>query len=273
MTHPLADKPPASVPRMGELDGKVAIVTGAGSGIGRASAERFAASGAHVIAIDLGDDGARATADDVGGTPLAGDVSDPDLWRAARAIVDELGGLDVVHLNAGVYGHTGPIDELPDDVYQRVMAANVDGVVLGTRAAVAAMRGNGGAIVATASLAGLVPFPPNPVYTATKHAVVGFVRAMAPTLINDSITINAVCPGIVDTPMTAGAAGGLDRGSLGIELIAPSTIADKVHMLATDGGTGRCLAVWVGVEPVEWSFAGPEQLRPPPGMASPPAGG
>ncbi len=168
--------------------------------------------------------------------------------------------MDVVHLNAGVYGHTGPIDELPDDVYERVVAANIGGVVLGTRTAVAAMRGRGGSIVATASMAGLVPFPPNPLYTATKHAVAGFVRAMAPTLAADSITINAVCPGIVDTPMTVGATGGLDPTELGISLIPPAKIASIVFDLATGGATGRCMAVWSGSEPVEWQFAGPEQL-------------
>jgi NAD(P)-dependent dehydrogenase (short-subunit alcohol dehydrogenase family) len=245
---------------MGPLAGKIVVVTGAGSGIGRASAERFAQEGAHVVALDLGEDSAQATAHDVGGTALSGDVASPDTWRAVKAKVDELGGLDAIHLNAGVYGHTGPIEDLPDDVYERVVAANIGGVILGTRAAVAAMRDRGGAIVATASMAGLVPFPPNPLYTATKHAVTGFVRAMAPTLAADRITMNAVCPGIVDTPMTTGAMGDLDLSQFGIALIEPSTIADAVLALATDGGTGRCLAVWSGSNPVEWQFAGPEQL-------------
>jgi NAD(P)-dependent dehydrogenase (short-subunit alcohol dehydrogenase family) len=242
-----------AVPAGTELTGKVAVVTGAGSGIGRASAERFAAAGARVVAVDLGADSAAATAHEVEGIAVAGDVSDPDLWLAVRSAADDLGGMDVIHLNAGVYGHTGPIDELPDDVYERVVAANIGGVVLGTRAAVATMRGRGGSIVATASLAGLVPFPPNPVYTATKHAVTGFVRAMAPTLEPDRITINAVCPGVVDTPMTVGAAGGLD----------PSAIADVVFDLATGGRTGHCMAVWSQGEPVAWSFSGPDQLVSP----------
>lgn len=248
---------------MGALEDKIAVVTGAGSGIGRASAERLAAEGAHVVAVDLGGDSALATAHDVDGSAVAGDVSDPDVWRAVEATTDELGGLDVIHLNAGVYGHAGPLAELPDDVYERVVAANVGGVVLGTRAAVRAMRGRGGAVVATASMAGLVPFPPNPLYTATKHAVAGFVRAMAPTLNGDGITINAVCPGIVDTPMTVGATGGLDPNEIGLALIPPSTIAEVVFGLATGDDTGRCLAVLPDREPVDWSFAGPEQLAPP----------
>jgi NAD(P)-dependent dehydrogenase (short-subunit alcohol dehydrogenase family) len=248
---------------VGQLEGKVAVVTGAGSGIGRASAERLAAEGAHVVAVDIGDDSARATAQEVGGTAVVGDVGDSELWRAVRATADELGGMDVVHLNAGLYGHVGPIDELPDDVYEHVVGANIGGVILGTRAAVGAMRGRGGAIVATASLAGVVPFPPNPLYTATKHAVTGFVRAMAPTLLGDGITINAVCPGVVDTPMTVGAAGDLDPAALGITLIPPATIAGMVFDLAASGTTGRCLAIWSGGDPVEWTFAGPEQLLSP----------
>ena len=106
---------------MGALDGKVAVVTGAGSGIGRASAQRMAAEGAHVVAVDLGEDSAQATADELGGTAVAGDVSHPELWDAVRAAADEQGGMDVVHLNAGVYGYTGPIDEMPDGFPAQVL--------------------------------------------------------------------------------------------------------------------------------------------------------
>lgn len=246
---------------MHQLDGKVAVVTGAASGIGLATAELFAEHGARVVAVDLDADRAQATAEELGGTAVAGDVSAPDTWRAVIAAADGLGGLDVAHLNAGLYGHNGPIEELPDDVYENVVAANIGGVILGVRAAVPAMRRRGGgAIVATASMAGLLPFPPNPLYTATKHAVAGFVRAMAPTLATDSITVNAVCPGIVDTPMTAEAAGGLDPASLGIALIPPSAIAALVLELATGTDTGRCMAIWSESNCVEWRFAGPDQL-------------
>src|SRR4029079_7728618 len=97
----------------------------------------------------------------------------------AVAAADRLGGLDVAYLNAGRYGYSGPIDELPLDLYRQTLGANVDGVVLGVRASVPAMRAKGGgAIVATASVAGLVAFPPNPLYTLTKQAVTGFVQAL-----------------------------------------------------------------------------------------------
>ena len=92
-------------------------------------------------------------------------------------------GLRAVHLNAGVYGHMGPIEDLPVDVYRRTVDANIGGVVLGTRACVPALRANGGgAIVVTASVAGVIAFGGNPLYTLTKQAVAGFVAAVAPTL-------------------------------------------------------------------------------------------
>ncbi len=246
---------------MGTLDGKIALVTGAGSGIGRTSAETLAGEGAYVLCVDVGEDGAKATARDVGGTAVAGDVGDPDTWRAVVAAGAAHGGIDVAHLNAGVYGHTGDVLDLPDDVYQRVIGANIGGVILGTRAVVASMRERGGgAIVVTASMAGVVPFPPNPLYTASKHAVVGWVRAMAPVLAGDHITVNAVCPGVVDTPMTVGAAGGLDPAQLPFPLIPPSAIAAAVLGLATGADTGVCLAIWPDRDPVPWDFRGPEQL-------------
>jgi NAD(P)-dependent dehydrogenase (short-subunit alcohol dehydrogenase family) len=97
--------------------------------------------------------------------------------------------------------------------------------------------------VVTASVAGLVAFPPNPIYTLTKHAVVGFVRALAPTLAAEGITVNAVCPGIVDTPMTLEATGGAGAEAFGVAAIPPAEIAEAVLDLATGEGTGRTLAV------------------------------
>ena len=163
--------------------------------------------------------------------------------------------LGVVYLNAGVYGYSGPIDELPLDVYQRTVDANIGGVVLGTRACVPALRAaGGGAIVVTASVAGIVAFEGNPLYTLTKQAVAGFVRAVASSLVPDGISIDAVCPGIVDTPMTAGALGGGSVEDLGITLIDPNDIARTALDLATTEGTGRCRAVRGVGAPVDWAF-------------------
>jgi NAD(P)-dependent dehydrogenase (short-subunit alcohol dehydrogenase family) len=238
---------------MGLLDGKVAIVTGAGSGIGRVAVDLFAAEGARVVVVDLAEGPAEDAARAVDGVAVAGDVADPAVWDRALAAATTLGGLDLVHLNAGVYGFTGPIEELPVEVYRRTVDTNVGGVVLGVRAVVPELRAQGGgAIVATASVAGIIPFAGNPLYTATKHAVTGLVGALAPGLAVDGISIDAVCPGVVDTPMTEGALGGLDPVELGIELIDPLDIARAALHLATSEGTGRCVVVRPGVAPHEW---------------------
>lgn len=240
----------------GALDGKVALITGAGSGIGRAAAGVFANAGARVVVADVDGRAVGEVAAEVGGIAVAGDVGTADFWERAIAVADDLGGIDVAYLNAGVYGHFGPIDELPLDVYERTISTNIGGVVLGTRACVPAMRatGRGGAIVVTASVAGIVAFEGNPVYTLTKQGVAGFVRALAPHLVADGITINAVCPGVVDTPMTVLALGGIDPHTTGFPLIAPETIAEQALHLATTPGTGRCRAVRETGGPVDWTF-------------------
>jgi len=234
------------------LQGKHAIVTGAASGIGRAAARLFAAEGAQVVAVDLDPAATEAVAQEIGGVAVCGSVAEPATYEAALAVHD---GTDVAYLNAGRYGFNGPIDELPLDLYRRTMAANVDGVVIGTRAVVPAMAARrGGAIVVTASVAGIVAFEGNPVYTLTKQAVAGFVRAVAPSLVGRGITIDAVCPGVVDTPMTVEAADGADPTTLGMPLLAPEAIAEQALDLAVTDGTGRCRAVRETAPPVDWRF-------------------
>jgi NAD(P)-dependent dehydrogenase (short-subunit alcohol dehydrogenase family) len=223
--------------------GKVAIVTGGASGIGKAVVERLASEGATVVVADLNEADGPKVAADAGGRFVKLDVADPDAWDALVAdVVATEGRLDLIHLNAGVTTQNGDLLSLTEAQYRRVMGANVDGVVYGARAAARAMKDQGGgAIVATASVAGLIGFSPDPIYTLTKHAVVGFVRAMAAPLGALGITINAVNPGIVETPLVGDVGVKLLR-ERGIPLIPPSQIADGVVSAVRSGRSGECWA-------------------------------
>ena len=223
-----------------QLSGATALVTGGASGIGKAVVERLASEGASVIVADLNEaDGAKVAAD-AGGRFVKLDVSDADAWDALVADIDKL---DIAHLNAGVTTQNGDLLTLTEQQYRRVMGANVDGVVYGARAVARSMsKTGGGAIVCTASVAGLIGFSPDPIYTLTKHAVVGFVRAMAQPLEAHGITINAVNPGIVETPLAGGAPMAEALRSRGIEVIQPSQIADGVVSAITSGRSGECWA-------------------------------
>lgn len=260
---------------MAALDGKVALVTGGASGIGLAAARRLRRQGALVVLFDLDDERGRAAAEELDGRFVRLDVAEPAEWASAvGAITDELGGVDLAYLNAGVATGSGVLEEVDDVMYRRIMRANVDGVFYGARAVVPAMeRRGGGAIVATASIAGLIAYEPDPVYAMTKHAVVGLVRALAPQLARKHITINAVCPGIVDTPLIGGEARRLIE-SAGFPLIDPDAVA-AVVLEALDGEeTGQALVVQVGLPGAAYRFRGVPGPRgesagqvPPSGLA------
>ena len=225
---------------MAALDGKVALITGAASGIGQATAERLTEEGARVGVVDLTDDAGRTVAESIGGVFHRADVGDPGEVDAAFASVErELGGVDIAFLNAGIAIGYPDIDTLPDDVYRLIMRVNVDHVVYGTRAAVRAMeRRGGGSIVATSSLAGIIPFPPDPVYDLSKHAVVGFIRSVAPSLVAKGISANTVNPGMTDTKIMGEDARRTLREA-NFPIMAPSQIAEAVFRIVTGGGTGE----------------------------------
>ncbi|MHB8671011.1 MAG: SDR family NAD(P)-dependent oxidoreductase [Acidimicrobiales bacterium] len=237
---------------MGRFADKVVLVTGGASGIGAASARAWAAQGAAVIVADRNADAGEAVAREVGGRFQPMDVGDPDAWRTLAAQLGP-GGIDVAHLNAGIANIGADLVDMSDEDYRRIISVNLDGVVFGTRALVPLMAaGDGGAIVATASLAGLIGFPPDPVYTLTKHGVVGLVRSLAPALQARRITINAICPGLVDTPLLGEARELIAQA--GFPLIPPEEIADAVVGAVTSGLSGQAWVCQPGRPPEPYEF-------------------
>ncbi len=187
-----------------------ALVTGGRGGIGRAIA---AAYEGEAVALDLPEF----------------DVASVEAWASLE------GEFDAAFLNAGIGIGFPDVAELPDGEIDRIVGANLLGVVYGTRECARRLMPNGGAIVATASLAGLVGMPYDPMYTATKHAVVGFVRSAAPGLAAHGIRISALCPGFTDTPIVEDEL----RGALPVPLMEPSFVAQAALAALRDSESGR----------------------------------
>jgi NAD(P)-dependent dehydrogenase (short-subunit alcohol dehydrogenase family) len=198
-----------------------ALVTGGEGGIGRALRARLEEEGYAVESLDLA---------------TGFDVTSPEAWERVEPV-------DVACLNAGVL--TG---ELTYENYRRAVGVNVDGVVLGVLRLMRVM--DKGAIVVTASLAGLTGTPPDPVYALTKHALVGFVRSMAPRLA--PVRINALCPGYTDTSMVD--AERISIAERGIPLLGPGDVAEGMWRAVAAGGSGECWFVQPGRAPEPFRF-------------------
>ncbi len=181
------------------LEGRTALVTGGGTGIGAAAARRLAAEGARVVVAGRTEETLKRVARETGGTALVCDVSDP---AAVTALFSKVGGADILVTAAGI-SPSAPIRKTTDAIWSETIAVNLTGTFLVVRAALNGMLERGfGRIVTVASTAGRTGYAYVSAYCASKHGVVGLTRALAVELAGKGVTVNAVCPGYVDSPMT-----------------------------------------------------------------------
>ena len=231
-----------SKPGPRSAEGLVAVVTGAASGIGAAITTLLADRGVRGLAlVDIDAHGLSHTAatlpDSVGVIGLVADVTDETAMGAVfDTAATQLGSVDLVFNNAAMMTPTPGLLDADLEVVNRVVATNVRSVLIGMRLAHRHMAGRGGSVVSTASGAGKVPFPSDPLYAATKAAVVNLTRSLAPTFAADRIRVNAVCPSIVDTPMLRadGQPENIDQLLEGVPLLTADEVATALVDLALD---------------------------------------
>jgi len=234
---------------MGLVQGKVALVTGAAAGIGRATALGFAAEGAKVVVSDIDTEGGEETVAliaEQGGNAsfMRADVSkNTDVEALIRKTVDLYGSLDCACNNAGIEGMVAPTVEQTEDNYDAIMAVNAKGTFLCLRAEISEMaKGEGGAIVNLASIAGLIGFAGLSPYTASKHAVNGLTKNAAIEYGNQGIRVNSVCPGGIDTRMLDSLAEQSTGGEMGSH-----EMLDPLHPIGRIGTPEEvaALIVWL----------------------------
>lgn len=237
------------------MERPVALVTGAASGIGRALVRRLAPTH-RVVVVDKNEQAAKDAASEVDGVTVALDLTDPAASQAAvDAAVTAYGRLDLVCLNAGRTTGEYDVEKISVDRYRGVVSLNQDAVFYGVTAAVPALRDSGaGTIIVTASLGGLVGQPEDPVYSMTKHAVVGLVRSLPKLLAPYNIRIHAICPGFVDTPLIDDVVQ-LFRDA-GFPLLKPDDVVDGAMAALASEASGDVWVVQPGREPLAYKFRG-----------------
>jgi NAD(P)-dependent dehydrogenase (short-subunit alcohol dehydrogenase family) len=240
----------------GQFADKVALVTGAASGIGRASAGAFAREGASVVVADVDVTGGQETVAHIeahGGSAsfIKTDVSQAsDVEALVQHTLDTYGRLDYAHNNAGILGPRAITAECTEETFDRVIAINLKGIFLCMRSELPQMVEQGaGAIVNTCSTSGVIGSYALPAYTASKHGVAGLTKTAAVEYIRSGIRINAVCPGFIDTPLTQALGGKADGPKVVVpigRLGTPEEVAEAVIWLCSDKSsyvTGHLLMV------------------------------
>jgi NAD(P)-dependent dehydrogenase (short-subunit alcohol dehydrogenase family) len=237
-----------------DLNGKVALITGGSNGIGEGVARHVAGRGAHVVLADIDDERGAALAEELDGRFIHTDVSrSVDTQAAVDFAVESFGGLHLAHLNAGVTTACSMGDDFDPEAYSKAMGINLDGVVYGIAAArPAIIASGGGTIVATASMAGLVAVPFDPVYAANKHAVVGLVRSLGDLYASEGIKIHALCPSFAYTNIIKGSEQSLL--DMGFPILDVSDVVDAVQRILDAETSGECWYVIAGRESEPFRF-------------------
>lgn len=245
-----------------ELSDRVAVITGAGSGIGRATALRLAREGASIVVADMNEDGARETValiEQAGGQATAARVDvtkSSDLRRMFDVAAETYGGFDILYNNAGVTTGQPRYPESSEEQWRRTIEVDLNAVIEGTRQAIPRLKDRGGGVIInTASLAGLFGFQADPVYAAAKHGVVGLTRALVNLLPEANIRVNCVCPAVVKTPLVVGSIERLsgeertqaEQRHSAMPMLPPEEIAEAVYeLIRDDTATGIVMGITLG---------------------------
>jgi len=220
------------------MEGKIALVTGAATGIGAATVRQLAAKGCKIAVCDINERDGKALADEVSGIFIVCDVTDFDSVVSAVATCEQAFGVpDYAHLNAGLMTvPTGDpflaIEDVSLEQYRRILGVNLDGVFHGTKALLPKMRAKGGAITITASIGGFGVLAVDPLYATTKYALVGYGRSVAEANKDGNVRINVICPGVVDTNI-------VPDDFKAPDIMTPDTMAAEVVDLLENGPNGE----------------------------------